>query len=343
MLIMAKVLFARIGYMQYYKGPVDNERPIGGGEWNRNNIGSEACNFLDVNGYVYGYVQPPNTDDINLERIEPGSREREKIDNVLVIWFASHPVDKRQVVIGWYKDATIFRSPIDIHRDFRLRKEFLYNIKAKAKDTTLLPIDKRNFPVGHNNPKTKKGNPGQSNVFYLLEQNGKEKNGSQWISKVLEYIENYGMCIPLQNDELEEDMVTSEHHSVGQGFQSDPEMRSKIEKYAMDVCKAYYQKKGFEVKDVSDKKPYDLLIRKNGLKKHKKYVEVKGTTQTDVKSVILTKNEVNFNLNKNKMVLFVVHLIKMDENSHDILIIDPWDIDKERLKPISYMYEITEE
>jgi len=38
---MQKVLFARVGNMDYYQGAAD-EKPIGGGKYNEENIGYEA-------------------------------------------------------------------------------------------------------------------------------------------------------------------------------------------------------------------------------------------------------------------------------------------------------------
>jgi len=43
---MALVLFACIGWMRWYKGPqADDEKPIGGGKYNRYSLGHEAFNF----------------------------------------------------------------------------------------------------------------------------------------------------------------------------------------------------------------------------------------------------------------------------------------------------------
>jgi hypothetical protein len=64
-------------------------------------------------------------------------------------------------------------------------------------------------------------------------------------------------------------MLTAEHSSGGQGFQSDVEIRLMIESYAMAICKEYYSRKGYSVKDVSRTHPYDFVITKNGLSRLK--------------------------------------------------------------------------
>jgi hypothetical protein len=56
---MTRVLFARIGWMRWYRGPQqDDEKPIGGGEYNRQSVGHEAFNFLPLDVKMLGYFQP---------------------------------------------------------------------------------------------------------------------------------------------------------------------------------------------------------------------------------------------------------------------------------------------
>jgi len=51
-----RVLFARVGWMKWYRGPqADDERPIGGGSYNKTGIGGENLNFLPINGKVFAY------------------------------------------------------------------------------------------------------------------------------------------------------------------------------------------------------------------------------------------------------------------------------------------------
>ena len=54
---MMKYLFCHIGWMNDYHGATEKDAPLKGGKYNENNIGHEACNFLSINGSVYGYVQ----------------------------------------------------------------------------------------------------------------------------------------------------------------------------------------------------------------------------------------------------------------------------------------------
>jgi len=344
-----KILFARVGYMKFYKGPKPgDERPIGGGAYNADEIGAEAYNFLSINGNVYGYFQPHmhKPYEINLGRIEKG-RSKDRIEDVLVVWFATNPIDRGQVVVGWYKNATIFQA-VQVPTALPLRENYSYYIKARAKDCVLLPISKRTFPVGHTLKGTKEENPGQANAFYLFDQRGWAKDLrkplNRWIADVIDYVGNYkGESISSREDELEEDVSTTVHSSGGQGFQSDVEARLRIESHAMDVCKAYYRKRGYKIKDVSAVESYDLILMKNG---EKRFVEVKGI-QTEASSIILTKNEVDLSRsNGGKMVLFIVHSTVMGrravkKGSGIVLVKDPWHVNDKNLTPLSYIYRVS--
>ncbi len=332
--------------MKFYHGPKPgDEKPVGGGSYNVEKTGYEAYNFLNISGKVYGYLHPHTKEptEINLGRIEQGY-SGDKIEQVLVIWFATNPIDKGQIVVGWYKNATIFRSPQNptslLHRE-----NYSYNIKARAIDCVLLPISKRRFPVGHDIRGTKEGKPGQANAFYLLDARGNKKDLGNtkyaWIRNVIEFVINYsGPTISSLEDEIQEGIITTGISIGGQGFQSDLETRLIVESYAMKTCKEYYAKKGYDVKDVSTTHPYDFLIKKKGMEQT---VEVKGT-QTEGNAIILTRNEVELSRSQEKdMILFLVHSIVINRKSARdgvVRIIDPWQVHDDNLTPISYKYKI---
>jgi hypothetical protein len=334
--------------MKFYKGPKPgDEKPIGGGSYNTEEIGHEAYNYSNINGVLYGYFQPHMKQpyEINLGRIEQGYTDDE-IDKVLVIWFATNPIDRGQVVVGWYKNATVFKS-IQSPNTLPQRGNYNYNIKAQKKHCVLLPISKRKFPVGHGIKGIKEGNPGQANAFYVLNDQGQPKDLNNpvnaWITKLVEYVENYdGSIISSQEDEVQEDILTAEHSSGEQGFQSDVEVRLMIESHAMNICKEHYLDKGYKVEDVSATHSYDFIITKRGVSR---FIEVKGT-QTAGDTIILTKNEVDLSRTQGEsMALFLVHSITMNrktvkKGSGVVSIIDPWVVSKERLTPISFTYKI---
>jgi hypothetical protein len=71
------ILFARIGVMTFYAGSLPgDERPVGGGAYNRDNLGLERYNFADIGGSLYGYFQPgAGRRTLNLQRIKTGATE----------------------------------------------------------------------------------------------------------------------------------------------------------------------------------------------------------------------------------------------------------------------------
>lgn len=53
-----RVVFGRIGWMHRYAGSVPgDEKPIGGGKYNKTEIGSEVSNFKRRGQWLYGYFE----------------------------------------------------------------------------------------------------------------------------------------------------------------------------------------------------------------------------------------------------------------------------------------------
>jgi hypothetical protein len=346
---MKNVVFARIGYMKYYNGhQIDDEKPIGGGNYNKTDIGHEIYNFKNINGKLFGYFQPYSRKHINFEnceinlgRINPDYKDKDKIDNVLVIFFAKHPIENGQIIVGWYNNATVYRFFQEYRNEDR--NNYAYNIETTKDNSTLLPLDRRTFHLGHGIKSEKEGNPGQSNIFYIYDNSGKIKDPvssfNKWIFDSIKYVEEYsGNKISSIDDIIEEE---TKGQAMSFGFQNDIKTRLAIESYSMEKAKEYYQKNGFNVNDVSSKESYDLVVIKENISKK---IEVKGL-QGDLQQIILTKNEVAMANENPDMELFIVHSIEYDKekgkikkNSGIIKVISPWHIDNERLIPLQYLY-----
>lgn len=157
-----KFLFCHVGWMDNYHGATDEDYPRKGGKYNDNSIGHEACNFVDIDGSLYGYVQVTEGKKINIGRL--GARRGESsIGEITVVWLASAP-NGGIVVTGWYEDATVYSnyqklpSPSELHRKDGV--EF-YNITAKTQNAFLLPPGERTLALGKG-----KDWPGQSPLWY---------------------------------------------------------------------------------------------------------------------------------------------------------------------------------
>ena len=175
-----RVLFARIGWMLQYRGPLPgDERPVGGGKYNRTDTGHELYNFLPVASKLYGYFQPQmRKDETALERVESGAQGA-SLENVTVIFVARRPKGG-QVIVGWYGGAKLFRSlgPKVAGRATHLPQ---YRCIANVRDSVLLPEKMRRLPIPHG-----PGGFGQANVCYPLERDGSRKS-RRWMAQALSY------------------------------------------------------------------------------------------------------------------------------------------------------------
>jgi len=148
--------------------------------WRENYIGEEGAlesellcfesyNFYEIDNYYYGYCN--NSEDLDLQKFKNIKLEDNNVKNVLVVW-----VSKNKVV-GWYKNAQVFKKCIFKSVFNAGRYEMVYNIKAKAKDCILVPVNNR---ISFEN---------QEAPVLLLEI---QKNSTQTLMKnLLYYIENY--------------------------------------------------------------------------------------------------------------------------------------------------------
>lgn len=154
------ILFCNVGWMKRYDG-IDGDSIRRGGSYNKDSIGHEVCNFSNIGGQVYGYVQPIGQ--IRVEKLGAGKND-EYAKGVTVIWTAG-PDSGGTAVVGWYKNATVYREPQPIKNPTTLQKKNgldSYRVSALASDVTLLPVDMRSFII----PRAVKGGIGQSNVWY---------------------------------------------------------------------------------------------------------------------------------------------------------------------------------
>ncbi len=173
---MERVLFCRIGSMKYYQGVRDNDSINGGGSYNDSNIGHEQFNFKSRDGVICGFVQPAG-DKINLQKIDNTVNNVKTIDNILVIFVS------KNVIIGYYKQATIYRNIQNkaVHLD--KKKGYCYNIKTNKNNAVLLSSDARTYEIPRG-----KGAMGQSNICYAYDDKFNLKSDTLWIQKAINYV-----------------------------------------------------------------------------------------------------------------------------------------------------------
>lgn len=149
-----KIFYCRIGWMSSYRG-CSTEKPINGGLYNKDNIGHEVYNYLGYNGRYYGFVESGGNSSIHIERL--GARKNDNsVNDILVVWVASNPTIGGQYIIGWYKDAIVYRKlekvPDDAMSIRTLKTHNFYDIYSER--VTLLEEKDRIFQIkgmGHSN------------------------------------------------------------------------------------------------------------------------------------------------------------------------------------------------
>jgi hypothetical protein len=132
----------------------------------------------------------------------------------------------------------------------------------------------------------------------------------------------------------------------GQGFLLNASERKAVENRAMHLADQYLRDLEYIVKDVSSKQSYDFHATKKE-DGSELFVEVKGTT-AGPSSVILTANEVQLMQERAPATaLILVYGICLDRsgkeptaNGGTLIAIQPWHIDDQALKPLSYTYKV---
>ena len=184
---LPKFLFCRVGWMEHYQGLDNGDEITGGGSFvEEYGTGSEIYNFTveevpgDRLGDFVGSHERKNIipmhfgfvmyqGQIEISRLGAGPRD-EFVDGITVFWVAPDPDKNHDRLIGWYKNARVFRHHADAEIDWitsRDEEEYWCNIWAQAKDGVLLPLEERKMII----PRAKSGcgGIGQANVWYAQE------------------------------------------------------------------------------------------------------------------------------------------------------------------------------
>ena len=257
------ILFCNIGWMDEYKGLQAGASIKGGGAHvEKEGHGHEVCNFCDHGGFVYGYVKSPGRN-LDIKRI--AGHDSDSVEGVLIVWTA--PVSGRApaVVVGWYKDATVFRSyqrydsAPPVHEENGVDG---YRFRVESENAVLLPVDTRTHVI----PKHKKGLMGEANIWYA------DTPEARPIVRGVRALVN----------------GTSRRPAPRRG-KTDPEHNAKVEKAAVRVVREHYWKLGYAVDSVEkDNVGWDLEMRLGDRVRFR--IEVKGLSGSEP-GVGLTPNE----------------------------------------------------
>ena len=163
------IMFCNVGWMTHYNG-IAGDSIERGGKFNQHSIGHEVCNFSNNAGTLYGYVQPTGQI-IKVEKLGAGKND-DFASGITVVWTAG-PESGGTVVVGWYKDATVYREAQTIAKPSAIQKKngvSTYRITAPADKAVLLPVEQRELII----PRAVKGGIGQSNVWFADKEESQE-------------------------------------------------------------------------------------------------------------------------------------------------------------------------
>ena len=268
------IIFLRVAWMTHYEGIAGGDTPVGGGAYvAEHGFGHEIFNFQQFQGAVFGYAQPSRRKgtwsdaEINLTRL--GSSADDLVSGVLAVWVSTSPTGGA-FVVGWYKNATVFREWQPPPRGSNRRHEKTdcgYYVTAKSENAVLLALDERVFPVIQG----KKGTFGQSNIWYADTEQNRE-----FRLKVLRYIQT------------RQASSTPEDETPSPPRQSDPLLRQKVEQIAVEQTTAHFTSLGYTVDSIErDNLGWDLTAVSG---KRELKLEVKGLSGSQI-VVELTPNE----------------------------------------------------
>ena len=258
---MALVLF-NIGWMRYYKGQTQSDKIVNGGNFiDINATGGEVKNFKAVGKYLYGYVKPSPGSKINVGKLG-ASRNASYADHVTIVFTATRP-EGGSVVVGWYRDARVWRHEQRINGRS-------YYARTSKDNYTLLEVDKRVLRVPRARDPNVEWGFGQSNIRYVAQSD----ESVEFVRQLHAYLEN-----PTDFNDFREQ---SDHRRPI----IDPDQRAKVEKAAIEHVTNYYS--GYVCESVErDNKGWDLEVTRGAVHL---FVEVKGCSG-DATRVELTPNE----------------------------------------------------
>ncbi|MCE4531340.1 DUF3883 domain-containing protein [Xanthomonas hortorum] len=269
--------------MERYDGPGNIS---GGGSYIRDNgVGAEIYNFKPSRGTCYGYAMSRHSAGIDLRNLAPEQHwERgDALHGVDVAFMARHK-DRGQVVVGWYRNATVF------HKQYLKRRGTIpgmhfeqrhYLCSTDAANATLLKEEQRTFFIPYA-PMDGAGYAGQSNVWYPERS---ENPAVPALIKKLRTLMEATDGVALPSDEHLEDTARRNNK---RRRTPDAAMNALVEAAAIDAVSEHYESLDYTVKSVEKENlGWDLEVSRDA-KTHK--IEVKGVS-ADTIYFELTPNE----------------------------------------------------
>lgn len=265
----ALILYINIGWMVAYAGRIVGDEATGGFGFLKEHPGehgAEAFTFKPYRGRLYGYK--PGAGGINIDNLG-AAHDDASITGVTVVWMATEPVTKTKRIVGWYRDATVYREAQDNNAVTRARAAPGYHVSARAEDGFLLAVPFRDFEIVSS--RKLPGGFGQRPIWYDRTGAYRDRVMAYMAGKVRRGRAKPGKAPPRNND---------------------PEKRKLIEQIAVDHAWTYFtslEGGGYKLRSVErDRVGWDLEATEGA--GADLLIEVKGLT-FEMGSIELTPNE----------------------------------------------------
>lgn len=211
-----RMVFCNIAWMKYYRGIMANgvDEPFTSGayarktkdaleKYNFSSMKLKKGNLVDKAGkYCLGYLEAKtpgsSKNQLYLEKV-PGCElldQEEVVEDVLVVFCATHPDHKFTTVVGWYKHSKLFRGYQSMEAkpsSDEEESERLFNAVAKEEDCVLLPMRERSRKAVWGVPKQQAGASygfGRASVWYPQNRDD-NPNLAAFIKKISKQINEY--------------------------------------------------------------------------------------------------------------------------------------------------------
>ena len=203
------IIFVRISDMEYYRGITETDVPYNGCSYVKETGEAHECfNFdaveSDGEKVCFGFVMQPTVEghvlpQIHIEKIVgcKAMKKAEKAEGVTVVFCSSARGSKCTRVVGFYKNATVYRyHQLAYFSGENGETNYVqeYSFIAKSEDCVLLPRNERCTKANWFVPSSKRDGydfgMGRSSIWYA---EGYESNPKlqKYISDMIESTENY--------------------------------------------------------------------------------------------------------------------------------------------------------
>ena len=211
-----RILFCNIAYMLYYDYELYEERPKHGGLYvTVTGDALEKYNFHRCDdGVVRGFVETKYRDsyvaaklpnNIGIQNIDKAYKNASCVDNVTIVFCAHSDICGKSVIVGWYRNATVYRQ----RGTYKGRQ---YNLSCDAENAHLLPENERTFVVPRASATGSPYGFGQANLWYA-----KEERSADYVESVLKYIGVHDKDSAQEDEDVMPQLVPQKYIESGIG------------------------------------------------------------------------------------------------------------------------------